>query len=108
MNILKYAKITKLKEILIRLIFTNRNCASSDLLTLAALHNRSATADALGQNRGNKLVPSTNSPQRQASPPRIRFLSSSVPIKKKLISKYCFFFHYESIIPVNFISGSIS
>jgi hypothetical protein len=26
-------------------------------------------------------VPSTNSPQRHASPPRIRSLSSSVPIK---------------------------
>ncbi len=81
MNVLKYKQITPPKEIFERFKFTNRNCASSDLLTLASLHNRSATADARGQNRGNRLVPSTNTPQRHASPPRIRFLSSSVPIK---------------------------
>jgi len=81
MDILKYIQTIIVKEIFQRFKFTNRNCASSDLLTYAGLHSLSATADALGQNRGNKFVPSTNTPQRQASPPRIRFLSSSVPIE---------------------------
>ncbi|CAF5098365.1 unnamed protein product, partial [Rotaria magnacalcarata] len=49
--------------------------------TLAALHNRSATAAVFGHKRANKFVPSTNSPQRQASPPRIRIFASSEPIK---------------------------
>ena len=58
---------------------TSRNWASSELLILAGLHNRSATAAAFGQNRANKFVPSTNSPHRQASPPKIRSLASFDP-----------------------------
>ncbi len=78
----KMEKNIELQEALVELKLTNRNWASSELLTLAALHNLSATAAALGQNRGSKLVPSTNTPQRQASPPRIRCFASSEPINE--------------------------
>ena len=63
-------------------IVTNRNCASSELFTLAALHSRSATADARGHRVVKTLVESMNSPHIHASPPRIRFFSSSVPVNQ--------------------------
>ncbi len=98
---------SSINQLMIRRVeFTNLNCASSDLFTLAALHNRSATADARGQNRGSKFVPSTNSPHIHASPPRIRFLSSSVPMKRPSPSRQMSDY-YQFIVPVNFSSGSI-